>query len=358
MIKIVIVDDSPTARAALRLALESDPELYVVGEAESGDQALQLVRRYQPDLVTMDVYLRRESGIDVTAAIMASTPRPILIITGIRPSDPRLVYRAMEAGALEVIAKLPAVGSSAYERQRRSLVRLIKTLAGVLVVHRFRPVDRWARDAESAGPESRGPAPGRGRRVDGDVVLIGASTGGPPIIRSLLAALPVPYPLPIAVVQHIATGFGEGFASWLAQATRHQTMLVDRPVTLESGRVYLAADDRHLKFSSRQLVAPSQEEAQGHQRPSINVLFESAAKHWGPSAIAIVMTGMGTDGERGLAALHRAGALTIAQHPDSCTVPSMPRAAIESQVVDRVLRPEEISSLLKSLVSRRELGPG
>ncbi|MCP4660968.1 MAG: chemotaxis protein CheB [bacterium] len=348
MIKIVIVDDSPTARTALRHALESDAELYVVGEAETGDQALQLVRRHQPDLITMDVYLRRENGIDVTASIMGSTPRPILIITGISPSDPRLVYRAMEAGALEVIPKLPAAGSSSYERRRQRLVRLIKTLSRVPVVHRFRPSERFARD------ESKGGARRSGRGTDGDIVLIGASTGGPSIIRSLLAALPAPYPLPIAIVQHISTGFGEGFASWLAQTTRHLTVLVDRPLPIESGRVYIAADDRHLRFSSRQLVAPSGESPDGHQRPSVNVLFESAAKHWGPSAVAIVMTGMGSDGKRGLAALHGAGALTIAQHPESCTVPSMPQAAIESQVVDRVLRPEEISSLLKSLASQRQ----
>ncbi len=134
MIKVLIVDDSKIARQALRTALERDPEILVVGEAETGDQAMKLTKKRDPDLVTMDVYLAEENGLKVTGRMMKESPRPILMVTGVNPTDPKLIYQAMEKGALDVFPKLPSPDNSAYDQQCNLLARMIKLYAAVPVL--------------------------------------------------------------------------------------------------------------------------------------------------------------------------------------------------------------------------------
>jgi two-component system chemotaxis response regulator CheB len=339
---VLIVDDSATARLALRWALESDPEIRVVGEAADRAEALELVAELEPDLVTMDVMLRHDDGIDVAAALMTGSPVPILIVTGRDLRDPQLVYQTMEAGALDVFPKLPVATSPEYDPQRRRLVRLVKALAGVHVVRR--------RPRRASRPE-RGPLPVP-RPLGGvcEVALLGASTGGPPVLAQLLERIPAPAPLPIVVVQHMAMGFAEGFASWLSAATRHCTRIVEKACSLEPGVVYLAPSDRHLVFTARQSLGLSDEAPRFYQRPSVDVLFETAAVAVGGAAIAVLLTGMGRDGAAGLAALKRAGAYTIAQEPASCAVASMPETAIAAGAVEVVLPPDELAQALATAV--------
>jgi len=347
LVKILIVDDSATARVALRTALEREVDLHVVGEAVDGRGALRLIERLQPSLVTMDVHLRREDGIDLTARIMKVAPRPILIVTGLDPTDARLGYRAMEAGALDVVSKLPAPGTSRYEEKRDELARLARSLSRVPVVTR-RPAERATQGPGAATPAS-------GALVETghpEVVVIGASTGGPPVVSSILAALPAPTPVPVAVVQHIARGFAPSFSSWLKETASCEVVTVERPLDLQPGRVYVAPDDRHLVISSRGSIGPSDAPPDGFQKPSVNLLFESAARCFGSRTLGILLTGMGTDGVRGFAALHHVGAQTIAQDPETCVVDSMPRNAILAGVAGQTLEPDKIGAVLSRLGSR------
>ncbi|MCP4898219.1 MAG: response regulator, partial [bacterium] len=228
MISILVVDDSATARAALRQVIESDPQLMVVGEAESGDEALQAIERKRPNLVTMDVFLRRENGLDITEAIMARCPTPILIVTGGNVSDPALVFRAMEVGALDVCSKLPSPRSPNYPPARDRFVRLVKTLSQVPVVHR-KPRRMRTTDHQIHRPTTPSSAP---RLANPGVLVIGASTGGPPVLGAILGQLPRPFPLPIAVAQHMAEGFVRGFADWLADETTLPVVCVEEAVSL------------------------------------------------------------------------------------------------------------------------------
>jgi two-component system, chemotaxis family, protein-glutamate methylesterase/glutaminase len=349
MIRVLIVDDSKTARMALREALEREVDLYVVAEAPTGRETLRLVDRHRPDLVTMDVYLKRESGLDVTSRIMELWATPILIVTGVRSDDPELAYQAMAAGALEVVGKLPSPDKPSYEPERRHLVDLVRVLSRVPVVHRR----RMAAPVAEAAPAARGPT--SSTPPDAEVILIGASTGGPPVILSLLSALRVPSALPIVVVQHIAPGFADGLAEWLSQSSGHQVVVVKQPLPVQAGRVHLANDGAHLVFASRSTVAPSDSPPELYQRPSVNLMFESAAAGFGRGAVAVLLGGMGSDGVRGLAELHRAGAMTLAQDPATCSVGSMPAAAIEAGVVDQVLAPADIAAVLQRANSAAEL---
>jgi two-component system chemotaxis response regulator CheB len=343
VISVLIVDDSATARVALRQAIESDPQLQVVGEAATGDEALRLVKRRNPDIVTMDVFLHRENGLDVAGAIMAQLPRPILVVTGGDVTDPTLAFRAIEVGALEICRKLGSPRSPDYPQQRDKLVRLVKTLAMVPVVSRHRrakpPQEREPERAPARISEHRKARP----LPQPQLLVIGASTGGPPVLSSILAQLPRPFPLPIAVVQHMEGSFVNGFTLWLAGVTGHDVVCVEDWAALEPGTVYLPRAQRHLQCTSAKRVIASEEAPRGFHRPSVDVLFESAARHIGCGVVAVLLTGMGRDGAAGLKQLHDSGALTIAQEPLSCAVGSMPSHAIELGAASVVLNPDKIA---------------
>lgn len=360
-IRILVVDDSPTARAALRLAFADDPGLQVVGEAADGATATRLVQELAPDLVTMDIYLKAENGLDVAQAIMAKKATPIIAITASDPRDPQIVFRAMEVGVLEVNTKLPSPTHPDYEARRARLVRTVKTLARVPVVHRFldaigrrkapiepRPAPHGlGAVARPATPAPRSELPASSFALPAGALLLGASTGGPPILASVLRALPKPFPMPIALVQHMTPGFIEGFASWLASDTGHEVVFVDASRPLEPGRIYVTREDHHLVLEGGRRIGVTHAPPRGFHRPSIDTLFESAARQ--PDVlrtVAVLLTGMGSDGAAGLLALRRAGAHTLAQKPSTCAVSSMPAKAIElgaaQAVVDPVDLPHEI----------------
>jgi two-component system chemotaxis response regulator CheB len=347
MTTVLVVDDSATVRAALRSALEEDPEIRVVGEAETGSEALRLIMRRSPDIVTLDLFLRRENGLDVAAMIMSQCPRPILLVTSANAKDTELVFKAVAAGVLDVAPQLPSPWHSSYQRRRAQLLRALKTLARVPVVRRVSP------RAEGMSPQWRDGAH-RSASASGryEALLIAASTGGPPAICTVLSQLTRPFGLPIVIVQHMAEGFLEGFADWLHRSTDHSVVVVDSPVEAKPDTVYLAQSERHLELSGRRTLTPSEAPPRAYQRPSADVLFESAAVELGDACIAAVLTGMGTDGGEGLLALRRKGSLTIAQDPDSCAVDSMPRHAIDLGAVDLVLPVERIASeVVRSLGS-------
>lgn len=329
------MDDSATARAALRLAIESEPEIEVVGESADGASTLQAVARMKPDLVTMDVFLGRENGLDIASTIMQRAPCPILVVTAADSTNPQLLYRSLQVGALEVCAKLPGPNHSSYELRRKRLLRTIRTLARVPVIRRHRAVQtRPALDLPRSEPPPAGEV---------GLIVIGASTGGPPVVAEILGALPSPFPVPIAIAQHIVAEFATAHCAWLGDASGHRTMLIDGPRALQRGEVYLARGDRHLELLSRSRITVTEGPPVHHQRPAVDQLFASAARHVGRAALGVLLTGMGRDGCEGMRLLHRAGALTLAQAPGTCVVDAMPLSAIEAAVVTHQASPLELA---------------
>ena len=334
-VRVLIVDDSATACAAIRAALELDKDIVVAGEAASGEEAIRLVHRLRPDIVTMDVYLAGTTGIDVTRTIMEECPTPILLVTAYHPTDPGLAFKAVAAGALDVCGKPPSPVSPEYLREQKRLVRLVRTLARVPVIRRHPTRTRSGTLAMPSQADSK-PRPR-------DLIAVGASTGGPPVVRDLLRALPPEFPLPVVVVQHMTTGFGESYSQWLAAETERKVVYVCDRATLAPSTVFVADDNRHLQLAKGRLLVCSDEAAINFQRPSIDLFFSSVARELGARAVAILLTGMGSDGAEGLFALREAGARTIAQSPETCAVDSMPSSAIRQNAVAVVLRPEAIA---------------
>jgi two-component system chemotaxis response regulator CheB len=336
-IRVLVAEDSPTARALLVEILRSDHGLEVVGEAVNGLEAVEMTRRLRPDVVTMDIRMPLMDGLQATKEIMAETPTPIVIITAsLERRDVELSMQALRAGALAVLSKPAGPGTPGFSEECPLLITKVKLMAGVKVVRRWRE-----RPPAGQRPAGRGAKP--------RLVAIAASTGGPAALQQLLSALPVGFPVPILVVQHIAPGFVAGLASWLDAVSPLEVRVAEEAEPLRSHHVYLAPDGRDLGVSDRETISlsvPRRGNGSG-----ATPLFESVARVYGASALAIILTGMGRDGAEGLAAIKRAGGRVIAQDEETSVVFGMPAAAIDAGLADLVLPISFIAPMLVDLIS-------
>jgi two-component system chemotaxis response regulator CheB len=342
--KVFLVDDSAVVRLALRAMLESESRLEVVGEAGDGKEALAKIKAARPDIVLMDVMMPVLDGLETTRQLMHSRPLPIVLISDLVGRRAGLNFDALEAGAVDILRK-PAAHELADPAVARRLTRKVLLLAEVPVVTRRRP----------AAPEP----PPRAERLPAscgavECVCVGASTGGPVALARLLEDIgPLP-PWPVVIVQHIAAGFVHAMARWLQSTTGCRVEVVERPAPARRGTVYLAPDDRHLRWGRRGLEVV-ESPADALHRPSVDVLFESAvASGHAAACAAVLLTGMGDDGARGLLAIRRAGGWTIAQDEASCVVYGMPSAAREIGATCEVLGLSRIGPRLLSLPLNNE----
>ena len=352
MIRVVLVEDSATMRNHLRESLAADPELQVVGEAVDGGQAVELVRRLRPDVVTMDMMLPTMSGLVATEHIMAEHPTPILVVSSADRQELFSTYNALAAGAVDVLEK--PVGSEddgAWERRFRAAVKLVSRIR-VITHPRARLASMGQAWADAQNLALSRPTPPRRRY---QVVVIGASTGGPHAILEILRVLPVPFPLPILFVLHVAEPFGVAFAEWLDSQTRLRVTYArdGELLSRKIGQVTMAPPDSHLETRGGGLCL-TQAPPRHSCRPSIDVLFESAACEYGGAAIATLLTGMGRDGAEGLLRVRRAGGFTIAQDEATSVVYGMPREAVGLGAVERELPLTDIGPALAELSGQQD----
>lgn len=342
MIRVLVVDDSATSRALLEVMLSSDPGIEVCGLAVDGIEAIAQTKRLRPSLIVMDAQMPGLDGFEATRRIMVEAPTPIVIVSGtIDVRDVEASLEALRAGALALLAKPAGPGTPGFEAERRHLVATVKAMSQVKIVRRLAS----ARSDASPPVAVRGGPPAR------RVVAIAASTGGPGALHRVLSELPADFPLPILVVQHIAIGFARGLASWLDHASRLAVRVATDGEPLERGTVYLAPDERHLAVDPPgSMVRVLDSAPVSGFRPSASVLFQSVAKAFGRSAVAVVLTGMGEDGVAGLRDVDDLGGHVIAQDEATSVVFGMPAAAIAGGVTDEVLPLERIAARLGELV--------
>ncbi|MCO5168895.1 MAG: chemotaxis-specific protein-glutamate methyltransferase CheB [Planctomycetes bacterium] len=346
MIRVLVADDSPTARLLLVDLLRADPEIEVVGEATHGEEALALVHALRPDLVTMDIQMPRLDGFQTTRRIMAEAPTPIVVVSSLDVRDVRFSLEALRAGALAVLPRPSGPGAPTHAEDARRLVATVKGMAQVKLVRR--PGQHLPTTTPLAAPP---PATHAGRPLRGvRAVGIAASTGGPAALRTVLGALPADFPAPILVVQHIAIGFAEGLARWLDEACRVHVALASDGERLRPGRVYLSPNDFHLGVGAAGHLRLSSEPPIDGFRPSGDHLFRSLGEALGPAALAVVLTGMGRDGTEGARALRAAGGAVVAQDEASSDVFGMPAAVIEAGLADRIVPLGSVAALLKEAV--------
>ena len=357
MIRVLVAEDSSTARALLVSLLSAESGITVVGEARTGTEAVEMAERLAPDLVTMDVHMPELDGIEATKQIMTRSPRPILIVSSAAGTDVELSLEATRSGALMVIAKPQGPHSAGYESDRRQLVSMVRALAHVKVVRRHGSMVS-SPPANSAPAASLPPTSQSSLHATGmvpDVLAIAASTGGPAALRTIFSALPERFPIPILVVQHIAKGFTSGLAHWLSGDCALRIKVAELGEPAHAGTVYVAPDDRHLgirRDATRHLrIHLDGGPAVGTFRPSATYLFQSCAEVAGRNVLALILTGMGDDGVDGLRHVHRAGGRILAQNEASSVIFGMPREAQRAGVVDQVVALDDIAKRLAELTS-------
>jgi two-component system, chemotaxis family, protein-glutamate methylesterase/glutaminase len=342
MIRVLIVEDSPTSRQLLTEILSSDPEIQVIGSAADGAEGVQRTLDLRPDLVTMDIRMPRLDGFEATRRIMEQCPTPILVVSAsAEPADSSITFNAIQAGALEVFEKPIGPSDPQFAAQCQRLITAVKLMAGIkLVRRRVRPPTRPLTPLAPAAAPARNLA----------LLAIGASTGGPMALATLLKALPADFPLPILVVQHIASGFVAGLVSWLQTNSRLPLTLAADGEIIAAGQVYFAPEGRHLIVPSRGILGTSQAPPVSHVRPSATVLFNSVARVYRNEAGGVLLTGMGDDGAMGLKAIHDAGGPTFAQDEASSVVYGMPKAAVDLGAATYVLPVDRIAPALLRLL--------
>lgn len=357
-IRVLVVDDSASARSLILELLRPERDIDVVGEAGDGIQAVREAKRLLPDVITMDVAMPRMDGIEAIRQIMASEPCRIVVVSAVvgQPHSADLSLRAIESGALELVPKPTSVAGD-LERFARRLLTSIRLMAEVPIVRR-RPTVAAAPAASRVGDAARRPTVSRAStpppssagtptgRVD--VVAMVASTGGPPALAAILGALPASYPVPVLVAQHMAPGFVGGLHRWLASVTALDVRLASSGDWARAGRVYLPPDGCHLELGEGGVLRVEPADT-GHS-PSGDRLLSSVARVYRARSAGIVLTGMGTDGAEGLLAIAREGGVTWAQDEESSIVFGMPRAALDNGGATTALPLSRIADALLGLV--------
>ncbi len=350
-IGVLIVEDSLVAREMLRRVLESDPQIEITGCARDGAEAIRLMAERMPDVITMDIHMPGLDGFETTRQIMETQPVPIVIVSAsFAPDDVEQAFRAMEAGAVAAVEKPRGIGHSAHDEIAGKLLKTVRAMSEVRVVR------RWPRTRNGLAAPDRAPAPiAAGAEIE--LVAIGASTGGPPVLHTIFAALPKPFPVPILVVQHISAGFLPGLAEWLSKTSGLPIHIAEDGERPLAGNAYLAPDGMQMRVGKMGRLSCVPDPHENGLRPAVCCLFRSVGEVFRNKAVGILLTGMGRDGAAELRYMRDRGAVTFAQDKESSVVHGMPGEAVNLGGAVHVLPPERIAAALALLVKNRSSSP-
>jgi two-component system chemotaxis response regulator CheB len=341
MIRVVLVDDSPSVRAVLRRFFAKTADIQVVGEAEDGAQALRAVLDFQPQVVVMDLQMPVMDGYSAIEQIMAVRPTPIVVLSSrANRNQMQTAFEAMRRGALEVLPKPEDTPS--WQQLAESLPETVRAIAEA----QAQPRPKRSRTAEA---EARFAQASHASTLPQELrwVAIGASTGGPAALRELMEEVPADAPVGFAVVQHIASGFELGLADWLNKELPFDVRLARDGEVLRRGMLRLAPGGSHLRLEAGGVLRlDTQSPPRRGHRPSADDLFFSCAESCPREVAGVIMTGMGADGADGLLALRKAGGLTLAQDEASSIIFGMPRVALERGAADIALPPRALAHAL------------
>lgn len=339
IIRVLIVEDSPLMQQLLAHILTQDPQFQIVGRADDADSAIDAVENFQPDVITMDIQIKRANGLELTRRIMQTIPVPIVVISSsCKPDDTQFAMEVMEAGALAAVPKPPSMNHPDFAKTAANIRQIVKDMAAVpvvkrraLITHTKLPVMKVAK------PESLYSS-----------LAIGASTGGPPAVQALLKELSPRLPVPVLLVQHIYPGFANGLVEWLSMVTPWKIKLIDNNTRALPGTVYLCENGYQMGMRSDGVIEVTQENS-GLHCPSVSHLFASVASAHGAKAIGIILSGMGNDGAQELKLMRDKGALTIAQDQSSSMVYGMPGEAAKLNAAEHILSPTATARLLNQI---------
>jgi len=352
MIKVLITEDSPVIRGYLKHILGSDPDIEVVGMAQDGEEAIKMVQVHQPDVVTMDIHMPKMDGFEATRKIMETHPVPIVIVSASwNPEEVDKTFRTMEAGAVAALEKPRGMGHPNANRSIKELVQTVKLMSEVKVVRRWAK-NRHLKSELSVPAQAVVPTV----KTDSDIrmVAIGASTGGPLVLQTILSNLPKDFPVPILIVQHIATGFLAGLKDWLGRNSSLAVGIAENKEMAQSGHAYLAPDGFQMGIDRYGRVELNKDAPQFSLCPSVSYLFQNVIESYGHKAVCVLCTGMGRDGAEEMKVIRSKGGITIAQDKETSIVHGMPGEAIKLGGATFVLPSHQIAEKLVQLAMKAE----
>jgi two-component system chemotaxis response regulator CheB len=349
LIRVLVVDDSAFSRQAITRMLDTSPLVEVIGVARDGEEALRKTFELQPDLITVDLEMPRMDGFTFLRVVMRKRPTPVIVISG--RTEEEDVFRALELGAIDFVGKPSPRATPELNNIEQELVRKVHAVRDLRIEKVQDRIDAVPAviQAESGPPLSK---PG--------VVAIGSSTGGPAALMQIFSAFPEAPHCTFVVAQHMPAGFTRGFAERIDRLTQLRAIEAEGGETLSPGTILIAPGGKHLEFESAgggvvtKLVAADDRD---RYTPSVNRLFESAAKHLGEDLLAVVLTGMGDDGRSGVRSVNLAGGSVIAESESTAVIFGMPRQAIQTGLVDQVLPLGDIADAIQfrnRILARRE----
>ncbi len=356
--RVLIVDDSASVRQTLTAVLEADPAIEVIGAASDPYMAAKKIQEDLPDVITLDVEMPRMDGITFLRKIMSQHPIPVVMCSSLTEAGSETLLQALEAGAVDIILK-PRIGAA--DHLAESALRICEVVKSA--AHARVTGIKAARSAAASGPQAKLTAdavlpPPSGRamaRTTEMVVCVGASTGGTEALREMLEKLPANSP-GMVIVQHMPEKFTAAFARRLNTLCEVEIKEAEDGDPVLRGHVLIAPGDKHMlleRQGARYYVSVRNGPLVSRHRPSVDVLFRSAARSAGSNAMGVIMTGMGDDGARGMLEMHQAGAFTVAQDEASSVVFGMPKEAIAHGGVDKTVPLDHIAREILSEDRRR-----
>lgn len=352
IIRVLVVDDSAYIRKVVTQMLSRSPFIDVIGTARDGQEALELVEKLNPDVVTLDLMMPRLDGVGFLRAQMKKRPVPVVVVS-IASEAGSLALAALDAGAVDFIQKPTALATDKVFEIAAELIEKVKAAAEV----------RWSKiPKEELKPVTAQVAAPAVSTRSVDVVVLGISTGGPHALRQLIPQLPADLPVPMAVVLHMPVGYTELYAQRLNEESAIEVREAFEGAELVPGLVLIARAGRHLKLirdqNGRVLAHLDSVPLDVPHRPSVDVLFKSAAETFGPRVLGIVMTGMGNDGLAGAAAIKARGGKVITESEETCVVYGMPRAVVEAGLSDRSVPLDQMAvAIIHEIAGKDTMNP-
>jgi len=358
-VRVLIVDDSASVRQTLTAVLEADPAIEVIGAASDPFMAAKRIQEDLPDVITLDVEMPRMDGITFLRKIMSQHPIPVVMCSSLTEAGSETLIQALEAGAVDVILK-PRIGAA--DHLAESALRICEVVKSAAHA-RVKSVRAQPRGSSSLGTQAKLTAdavlpPPSGKamaRTTEMVICVGASTGGTEALREMLERLPANSP-GMVIVQHMPEKFTAAFAKRLNGLCEVEIKEAEDGDPVLRGHVLIAPGDKHMlleRQGARYHVSVRNGPLVSRHRPSVDVLFRSAARSAGSNAMGVIMTGMGDDGARGMLEMHQAGAYTIAQDEASCIVFGMPKEAIAHGGVDKIVPLDQLAREIMAEDHRR-----
>lgn len=329
MIRVLIADDSLMIREFIKQILNSDPEIQVAGLAKNGQECIEKVKLLKPDVITMDIHMPVMDGLEATRYIMENIPASILIVSSLVKSDVDITFRALKIGALDVIEKPKIKKGSTYNEIGEGIINKVKIVAKV------HPFKKFKKSAELnyivPKTDKKKLKPPTENKLNGEdgLLVIGSSTGGPPVLNYILKKIPPEFPFPIIITQHIAKGFLGGLIDWLNKDCHLNIKKGKNNEVIKKGTIYFAPDNSHLGIAKERTILLSDTPPIRSHRPSVDFLMNSAASVYKHRCMGVILTGMGRDGSQGMLAIRKSGGFTISQDEQSCAIFGMPKAAID-----------------------------